>query len=262
MLKSKSVVSRDAMPRVCTQWSVVSGRSRRLCGLLLATVCLVFAGACRRDMQDQPKFRPYKEAAFFDDKLSTRPLVAGTVARGQLYSDVALYTGKIEGAATGGTNEFTGYNDKFPFPITEEVLNRGQERYTIFCSSCHSPLGDGNGMIARRGFAGIKSYHDDRLRGAPVGYIFDVITNGFGKMQAYHHQIPAASDRWAIVAYVRALQAAQPGTVPTANQTGAVNAQPAASPAASPRPATTTATPNTGGNSAARPATTPAGGNK
>lgn len=259
MLKSKPVVS--------SQWSVVSGRSRRLGGLLLATVCLVFAGACRRDMQDQPKFIPYKEAAFFDDKLSTRPLVAGTVARGQLYADSALYTGKIEGATTGGANEFAGFEDKFPFPITEEVLNRGQQRYNIFCAACHSPLGDGNGMIARRGFAGIKSYHDDRLRGAPVGYIFDVITNGFGKMQAYNHQIPVA-DRWAIVAYVRALQAAQPGTVPTPNQNGTGGAtttmtpQPAASPTAAPRPATATATPNGSNNSAARPATTPAGGKK
>ena len=241
------------------QWPV-AGRWRAC--LLLSAVCLLSASACRRDMQDQPKYKPYREASFFNDKLSTRPLVEGTVARGQLYADTSLYTGKIEGAATGGANEFAGFDDKFPFPVTKEVVNRGQERYNIFCTACHGALGDGNGMIARRGFQGIKSYHDDRLRNAPVGYIFDVITNGFGKMQSYAHQIPVR-DRWAIISYVRTLQTSQPGTVPTPNAghtAPGTTAQPSASPGMTPR---TTATPGTNNaNANTRPATTPTGGNK
>jgi mono/diheme cytochrome c family protein len=224
MLKNRAVVS--------GQWSAVSQPARLFGGLLIAACCLLGV-ACRRDMQDQPKYKPYRQADFFNDKLSTRPAVAGTVSRGHLQDDAHLYTGKQEGGpAPGPGNEFAGYEDKFPFPVTEEVLHRGQERFAIFCSACHGPLGDGNGMIARRGFAGIKTYHDDRLRNAPVGYIFDVITNGFGKMPAYNHQIPV-KDRWAIVTYVKALQASQPGTVPSTTTQNAP-AQPAASPAVSP----------------------------
>lgn len=240
MLKSSTAGSK--------QWTV----GRRWVGcLLLAGVCLMSGAACRRDMQGQPKYKPYREAPFFKDKLSTRPPVAGTVARGQLFADAHLNTGKQENptATAGPNNEFAGYEDKFPFPVTEEVLNRGQDRYNIHCSVCHGPLGDGNGMIARRGFPGVKSYHDDRLRNAPVGYIFDVITNGFGKMKSYGHQVPV-KDRWAIVSYVKALQASWPGTAPNANQPGA---QPSASPAASPKPAA---------NASTTPATTPTGGHK
>ena len=256
MLKNKRIADCGLQIADCRPRRLVSG-------LLLSVVCLLFAGACRRDMQDQPKYKPYREASFFNDKLSTRPLVEGTVARGQLYADTSLYTGKVEGAATGGTNEFAGFDDKFPFPVTKEVVNHGQERYNIFCASCHGALGDGNGMIARRGFQGIKSYHDDRLRNAPVGYIFDVITNGFGKMQSYAHQVPVR-DRWAIISYVRTLQASQPGTVPTPtpNAGGATGTavQPAASPGATPK---TTATPGTNNaNANTRPAITPTGGNK
>jgi hypothetical protein len=222
--------------------------SRYLGGLLLVGLCLLGV-ACRRDMQDQPKYKPYREGTFFNDKLSTRPPVEGTVARGHLNADAHLYTGKQEGGpAPSPGNEFAGFEDKFPFPVTKESLHRGKERYEIFCATCHGPLGDGNGMIARRGFPGVKTYHEDRLRNAPVGYMFDVITNGFGKMPAYNQQIPV-KDRWAIVAYVKALQASQPGTAPGANNQNA--AQPAASPAASPR-ANAAATPNN--------APTPAGG--
>ena len=240
MLKSKRIA--DCRLRIA-DW-----RKRGLLPcFLLSAVCLLSGAACRRDMQDQPKYKPYREAPFFSDKLSTRPAVEGTVARGQLHSDAHLNTGKQENApapaAGGPVNEFAGFETTFPFPVTEEVLNRGEQRYNIYCTVCHGPLGDGNGMIARRGFPGVKSYHDDRLRNAPVGYMFDVITNGFGKMPAYAQQIPVA-DRWAIVSYVKALQASQPGTAPTANG--------AAQPAASPR-ANAAATPQTN-------ATKPAGG--
>jgi mono/diheme cytochrome c family protein len=220
----------------CGVW--LAQRRRIFGGLLIAACCLLGA-ACRRDMQDQPKYKPYREATFFNDKLSTRPAVAGTIARGHLQDDAHLYTGKQEnGPAPGPGNEFAGYEDKFPFPVTEEVLHRGQERYGITCANCHGPLGDGNGMIARRGFPGVKTYHDDRLRNAPVGYIFDVITNGFGKMPG-HENLVAVKDRWAIVAYVKALQASQPGTAPNTNNQ-ATPAQPAASPAATPAGAAST----------------------
>ena len=234
MLKNRAVVS--------GQWSAVSQPARLFGGLLIAACCLLGV-ACRRDMQDQPKYKPYRQADFFNDKLSTRPAVAGTIARGQLQDDAHLYTGKQEGGpAPGPGNEFAGYEDKFPFPVTEEVLHRGQERFGITCAACHGPLGKGDGMISRRGFPGVKSYHDDRLRNAPVGYIFDVITNGFGKMPSYANQIPV-KDRWAIVTYVKALQASQPGAAPSTTTQNAP-AQPATSPAASP----------------ARNASTPAGG--
>ena len=230
MLKSKRIA--DCRLRIA-DW-----RKRGLLPcFLLSAVCLLSGAACRRDMQDQPKYKPYREAPFFSDKLSTRPAVEGTVARGQLHSDTHFYTGKLENApapaAGGPVNEFAGFEDKFPSPVTEETLNRGQERFNIYCIVCHGPLGDGHGMISKRGFPGVKSYHDDRLRKAPVGYIFDVITNGFGKMPAYGPQIPVA-DRWAIISYVRALQES---TVANINQPNGA-AQPAASPAATPQNAT------------------------
>ena len=163
---------------------------------ILALTCL--AGACRRDMQDQPRYRPFRTSAFFQDGRSARPLVAGTVARGQLEEDDHLYRGRIgeEFAAT------------FPFPVTAEVLERGRERYDIFCAPCHGRVGDGDGMIVQRGYRRPTSFHDERLRSSPVGHFFDAITRGFGVMPSYASQIPVA-DRWAIVAYVRALQLSQ-----------------------------------------------------
>ena len=140
------------------------------------------------------------------DRISDR-MVEGTVARGQLHEDSYLYTGKI------GNNP----GDYMPFPVTEEVLLRGRERFDIYCSPCHSRLGDGRGMIVQRGFRAPPSYHTERLRNAPLGYFFDVMTQGFGAMPEYASQIPAR-DRWAIVAYIRALQLSQHATssdVPT-----------------------------------------------
>jgi mono/diheme cytochrome c family protein len=175
-------------------------------GRLKAAAVLVFAAAtiaCRQDMHDQPKFIPLRPSTFFADGRSARPLVDGTVARGQLNDDAAFYTGKgPDGKPL----------DTFPFPVTKEIVERGQERFNIYCAPCHDRLGTGDGMIVRRGFRRPPSYHIDRLRGVPNGYLYDVIAKGFGAMPDYAAQIEPA-DRWAIVAYVRALQLSQHATV-------------------------------------------------
>ena len=159
-------------------------------------------GGCRQDMHDQPKYIPYRESAFFSDAQSARPLVAGTVARGHLNDDPLLYTGKRGGADA----------DVFPFAITDRLMRRGQERFNIYCSPCHGRTGDGNGMVVQRGYRHPPTYHQDRLRTAPVGHFFDVITNGFVAMPDYAAQI-RAEDRWAIAAYIRALQLSQHAAV-------------------------------------------------
>jgi len=160
-----------------------------------APVALLCAAGCRQDMHDQPKYIPLRESTFFTDDRSARPLVAGTVARGDLHDDALLYTGKI-----GGKDA-----DVFPFPVDAAVMARGQERFNIYCSPCHGRLGLGDGMVVRRGYRHPPTFHQDRLRNAPAGQIFDVITNGFGAMPDYAAQIKV-EDRWAIIAYVRALQ--------------------------------------------------------
>ena len=198
-------------------------------------VCLGGA-ACRRDMQDQPKMKPYRGTAFFGDGLSSRQPIQGTVPRGFLRTDKALFTGKKD-TATGGaptpsaspqagqqagaggqqSSAANAYPDdvtEFPFAITKETVQRGRERYEIFCSVCHGLTGNGDGMIVRRGFRRAASFNDDRLRQAPVGHYFDAITNGWGAMPPYASQIPV-QDRWAIIAYVRALQLSQQKAQPT-----------------------------------------------
>lgn len=149
-------------------------------------------------MHDQPRYKPYARSEFFGDERSARPLVAGTVARGQLREDEFFYTGKQGGA----------FADALPFPLTAEVLERGQQRYRIYCTPCHGRTGRGDGMVVRRGYRKAASFHMDRLRGEPVGYFFDVMTRGFGAMPDYAAQIPPG-DRWAIAAYVKALQLSQ-----------------------------------------------------
>jgi mono/diheme cytochrome c family protein len=165
--------------------------------LTLLTFALLAAG-CRRDMQDQPKYLPYQASRFFQDGRTSRPLVPHTVARGHLDDDALLYTGKIDGVPA----------KEFPFPVTEPVLARGQERYNIYCAPCHDRVGNGGGMIVQRGYRRPTPFHVQRLRDAAVGYFFDVVTNGFGVMPSYATQISAA-DRWAIIAYIRALQLSQ-----------------------------------------------------
>jgi mono/diheme cytochrome c family protein len=150
---------------------------------------------CRQDMHDQPRYDPMREATFFTDARSARPLVEGTVARGQLREDQLLYTGQVNGAPA----------TVFPFPVDARVMTRGRERYDVFCAPCHGRTGQGDGMVVLRGYRRPPSMHQDRLRSAPPGHFFDVITNGFGAMPDYGVQVKV-EDRWAIVAYVRALQ--------------------------------------------------------
>ncbi len=170
---------------------------------MTVALALSTATACRQDMHDQPKYIPLRPSDFFGDGRSERPLIDGTVARGHLDDDLAYYTGK------GSDGKPV---DEFPFPVTKEVVERGQNRFNIYCTPCHSRLGDGNGMIPRRGFRHPPTYHQDRLRKLANGYIFDVITNGFGAMPDYKTQLDPR-DRWAIVAYVRALQLSQNATL-------------------------------------------------
>ena len=160
-------------------------------------VALALSG-CRQKMATQPRYDPLEPSAFWEDGMSARPRIAGTVARGELDGDPYLTTGKIDGVA----------GDGFPFEVTRAVVDRGQQRYEIYCAQCHSRTGDGNGMIPSRGFRRPPSFHTETLRTAPTGHFFDVITNGFGSMPPYATMI-TPRDRWAIVAYVRALQISQ-----------------------------------------------------
>ncbi|MGC9997485.1 MAG: cytochrome c [Terriglobia bacterium] len=160
--------------------------------------CGVFLFACRLDMHVQPKYKPLDSSNFFGDGRSVRPEVPGTVAHGHLRTDELLYTGKVNGVPA----------DLFPFPITRQVLERGRERFNIYCSPCHDYTGSGRGLVVQRGFPPPPSYHIDRLVKAPAGHFFDVITNGYGAMYSYAARVDP-QDRWAIVAYIRALQLSQ-----------------------------------------------------
>jgi mono/diheme cytochrome c family protein len=176
--------------------------NRKLRKVFPALLLLLGATAgCRIDMHIQPYYRPMAKSDFFDDARSARPPVEGTVARGDLHEDTYFYTGKI-GAAPGSY---------VPFPVTAEVLARGRERYNIACTPCHGRVGDGNGFIPTRGFRQPPSFHIERLRNAPIGYFFDVDTNGYGVMPDYASQV-APRDRWCIAVYIRALQLSQNAT--------------------------------------------------
>jgi mono/diheme cytochrome c family protein len=157
--------------------------------------------ACRQDMHDAPRYEPLEASTFFTDGGSSRMLVANTVARGQLREDEHLYTGKVAGQLVA----------EFPMPVTADTMARGRERFDVFCAPCHGRTGEGAGVIVLRGFRRPPSYYEERLVTAPVGYLFDVMTNGFGAMQDYSAQVPVA-DRWAIAAYIRALQLSRRGT--------------------------------------------------
>ena len=209
---------------------------------LLACASLPLAN-CRSDMQEMPYQRPLVESDFYADRRSARPIIPTTVARGHLDADTYFYTGKI------GSND----GDYLPMPVTPELMARGQQRFNIYCSPCHGEAGDGNGMIVQRGYKHPPSYHIERLRRAPIGYFFDVMTNGFGAMPDYSEQVPAA-DRWAIAAYIRALQLSQNATaadVPPGTQIAstpppgvivmpAYDTQPAITAASAPPPAPAT----------------------
>ena len=167
----------------------------------VAAACFALAG-CRQDMHDAPSYDPLQATDFFANGAASRPLVPNTVARGQLRADEFLFTGKINGQVA----------NEFPMPVTRQVLDRGQERFNVYCSPCHGRTGEGNGMVVQRGFRQPPSYHEERLRNAPVGYFFDVMTNGFGAMQDYSAQV-TVPDRWAIAAYIRVLQLSRSATV-------------------------------------------------
>ena len=170
---------------------------------LLCVLCVSVATlGCRQDMHDQPKYIPLRQSTFFGDARSARPIIAGTVARGQLHDDPLLYTGKMDGSDA----------DVFPLRVDAQMMARGRERYDIYCSPCHGRTGIGDGMVVRRGYRRPPSLHDDRLRTAAVGHYFDVITNGFGAMPDYAVPI-RAEDRWAIIAHIRALQLSEHAAV-------------------------------------------------
>jgi len=177
------------------RWSARVPRRLRCAAGFAAMLAAGALGGCRLDMHLQPRYNPYDPSDFFSDGRSARQPVAGTVARGELRIDEQLYTGKVDGKLA----------DTFPFPITANDILRGQQRYNIYCSPCHDYTGSGRGMIVQRGFPPPPSYHIDRLRQAPVGHFFDVMTNGFGAMYSYASRI-SPEDRWRIAAYIRALQ--------------------------------------------------------
>jgi mono/diheme cytochrome c family protein len=174
---------------------------RRSSAPLAMLVALALVG-CHQDMYDQPRYEPLEPSDFFSDGRSSRPLVPGTVAYGSEYADDAFFTGRRGGELA----------TELPVQLDAALLRRGQQRYDIYCSNCHGRTGDGNGMIVQRGYRQPPTYHSDRLRGVPIGHFFDVMTNGFGVMPAYSIQV-APRDRWAIAAYLRALQLSQFATV-------------------------------------------------
>ena len=165
---------------------------------VLALASFATLAGCRQDMHDQPKFYPQRGTTFFADGRSSRPQVENTVARGQLHENSYFYTGMVNGQE----------GNEMPFPVTLDVLHRGQERYNVYCSACHSRVGNGVGMIVQRGYAKAGNFHTPRLQTAPLGHFFTVISNGYGSMPDYAAQLTPA-DRWAVVAYIRALQLSQ-----------------------------------------------------
>jgi len=180
---------------------------------------VLFLSGCRQDMHDQPKYIPLRGSDFFSDGRSARPLIEGTVARGYLKEDTKFYTGKENNLPI----------KEFPLPVTMELLQRGQNRFNIYCSPCHGQIGNGLGMIVRRGMRRPPSYHIDRLRQQPIGYFYDVMTNGFGAMYDYSAQVEP-KDRWAIAAYIRVLQRSQnasPADVPPGQMAELGNLAPA-----------------------------------
>ena len=176
-----------------------SDRSAVVWFVLVTVVCLT---ACQK-MGQQPSYRPFQPSDLFADGTSARTLPPDVVARDQLHDDAALFTGMLNGQEV----------DALPFPVTRDVLSRGHDRFSIYCVPCHGLLGDGDGMVVQRGFTPPPSFHTDRLRQAPIGHFFVIMTSGFGAMPSYAAQIPAATDRWAIAAYIRALQLSQHATI-------------------------------------------------
>ncbi len=191
----------------------------RLSLFSLALTAVLFTSGCRQDMQDQPRYKPLSSTNFFGDGRSSRPTIDDTVARGQLHIDSARFTGKVNGKDI----------DFMPIQITKADVERGQQRFNIYCSPCHGQLGNGHGMIVSRGLRQPPSYLDPRLVDAPIGHFFDVMSNGYGSMYSYASRV-AVDDRWRIAAYIRALQLSQnaPADVAASISNTAVGGGPAA----------------------------------
>lgn len=179
--------------------TTMGSTSRRAAVALVALLGLTF-GACRQDMHDQPKYEVYEASAFFEDGSAARVPPENTVARGFVREADAYHTGYDE-----ATDELVG---EIPMALSLEVLEEGRRRYDGFCAPCHDRVGTGRGMVVRRGYKQPPSFHIDRLVEAPAGHFFDAMTIGFGQMPSYAGQVKV-EDRWAIVAYIRALQLAQ-----------------------------------------------------
>lgn len=186
--------------------------------LFLSVLVALATTACRRDMQIEPRYNPESASDFFSDNRSARPAVEGTVARGFLQVDEARYTGKINGQEV----------DQFPIPIAKADIERGEQRFNIYCTPCHGKLGDGDGLVVLRGFRQPPSYYSDKLMNAPVGHFFDVMTNGFGAMASYASRVEP-DDRWRIAAYIRALQLSETAKIADvpADQRGNLPVEPA-----------------------------------
>ena len=230
---------RNALTRAICSFKLNKTGAKRFTRLLTSAFCLLtFAGgatACRQDMHDAPRYDPYEKSAIFPKSASAQPLIAGTVARTgatdpsgghgpRLADDELLSTGKESGQLAS----------VFPFAITRADLDRGEDRFNVYCSPCHGKTGEGNGMVVQRGYRQAANFHIDRLRLMPVGYFIDVMVNGFGVMPDYRMQLDAA-DRWRVAAYVRALQLSHTGTaadVPPAELEKLKSGAPAAAPAA------------------------------
>lgn len=181
----------------------------RTCAIALFSLPMIFIGCERNDMHNQPRYEPLELSKFFDDGMSSRPIIPGTIARGQLVSVDMRYSGiRPPGQEVP---------DTFPFEITKADLKRGKQRYEIYCAVCHGATGHGDGMIVQRGFAKPPSYHEQRLKDAPVGHFFDVITNGHGAMYSYDDRV-YPEDRWRIAAYIKVLQMHQEQVASAAGQ--------------------------------------------
>ncbi len=174
------------------------GQALRAGGAATAMAAVLTLAGCRQDMHNQPKFVPQRGTTFYADGRSARPQVENTIARSQAHEDEYFYTGIQDGKE----------GDGLPIPLTEAVMERGQERYNIYCTPCHSRVGNGDGMIVQRGYRPAGNFHTDRLRNAPLGHFFSVMTNGYGAMPDYSAQL-TPEDRWAVAAYIRALQLSQ-----------------------------------------------------
>jgi cytochrome c553 len=170
--------------------------------VLPSALCALFLAGCRQKMANQARYDPFEASDFFEDGMAARPRIAGTVARGEISGNPFFDTGKVNGQVADG----------FPMPVTIELIDRGHDRFNIYCAQCHGRVGDGNGMIPSRGYRRPPSFHTQTLRTATSGHFFDVMTNGFGAMPPYGKMIPP-QDRWAIAAYIRALQLSQNATV-------------------------------------------------